>query len=59
MPHQPDNVMVEPWLREALIRPNPKIAAEPDSSDEVIYKLRAVLPSVNADGNQDARQMCS
>lgn len=51
--------MVEPWLREALIRPNPKIAAEPDSSDEVIYKLRAVLPSVNADGNQDARQMCS
>jgi hypothetical protein len=33
VPHQPGDVMVEPWLREALIRLNPEIAAQPDRSD--------------------------
>ncbi|MCX6677423.1 MAG: HsdR family type I site-specific deoxyribonuclease [Methanothrix sp.] len=50
VPRQPGDVMVEPWLREALIRLNPEIVAEPDRADEVIYKLRAILLSVNADG---------
>ena len=33
--------MVESWVREALIRLNPEIAAQPDRADEVIYNLRA------------------
>ena len=37
-------------MREALIRLNPEIAAQPDRADEVIYKLRAILLSVQADG---------
>ena len=50
VPRQPGDVMVEPWLREALIRLNPEIAAQPDRADEVIYALRACLLSVGADG---------
>jgi hypothetical protein len=33
VPRQPGDVMVEAWLREALIRLNPDIAAQPDRSD--------------------------
>ena len=33
--------LVEPWLRDALIRLNPEIASQPDRADEVLYKLRA------------------
>ena len=43
IPRQPGDVMVEPWLRQALIRLNPEIAAQPDRADEVIYTLRAIL----------------
>ena len=50
IPRQPDDVMVEPWLRQALIRLNPEIAAQPDRADEVIYGLRACILSVAADG---------
>ena len=50
IPRKSGDVMVEPWLREALIRLNPEIAAQPDRADEVIYNLRAILLSVHADG---------
>ncbi|MEW6198004.1 MAG: type I restriction endonuclease subunit R [Planctomycetota bacterium] len=50
VPRQLGDVMVEPWLREALIRLNPEIAAQPDRADEVIYNLRACILSVQADG---------
>jgi type I restriction enzyme R subunit len=50
VPRQPGDVMVEAWLRVALIRLNPEIAAQPDRADEVIYALRAILLSVQADG---------
>lgn len=50
VPRQPGDVMVESWLRDALIRLNPEIAAQPDRADEVIYALRAILLSVQADG---------
>src|ERR1035437_8281090 len=48
LPRQCHEVMVESWVREALIRLNPEIAAQPDRADEVIYNLRAC--SVQADG---------
>jgi len=50
IPRQASEVMVEPWVREALIALNPEIAEQPDRADEVIYSLRAILLSVHADG---------
>lgn len=50
LPRQPGDVIVEPWLREALIRHNPEVAAQPDRADEIIYNLRACILSVHADG---------
>jgi type I restriction enzyme R subunit len=49
-PRQPQEVLVESWLREALMRLNPEIAAQPDRADEVLYKLRAIVLSVRSDG---------
>jgi type I restriction enzyme R subunit len=50
LPRQPGEVMVEPWVREALIALNLEIAEQPDRADEVIYALRAILLSVQGDG---------
>ncbi len=50
LPRQTGDVMVESWVREALVRLNPEIAAQPDRADEVIYNLRACILSVQADG---------
>ncbi len=50
VPRQAHEVLVEPWLRDALIRLNPEIAAQPDRADEVLYKLRAIVLSVRSDG---------
>ena len=43
LPRMCSDVMVEPMVKEALIRLNPEIAAEPSRADEVIYKLRTVI----------------
>ncbi|MFN9086143.1 MAG: type I restriction endonuclease subunit R, partial [Gemmatimonadaceae bacterium] len=50
VPRQTQEVLVEPWLRDALLRLNPEIAAQPDRADEVLYKLRAIVLSVRSDG---------
>ena len=50
LPRQPGDVLVESWVREALIALNPEIAEHPDRADEVIYALRAILLSVQGDG---------
>lgn len=50
VPRQIQEVLVEPWLRDALIRLNPEIVAQPDRADEVLYKLRAIVLSVRSDG---------
>lgn len=46
LPRMYSDVMVEPMVREALIRLNPVIAEDPSRADEVIYKLRTVILSV-------------
>lgn len=46
MPRQDSDVMVESMVKAALIRINPEIAAEPSRADEVIYKLRSLILSV-------------
>ena len=50
LPRQPQDIFVEPFVREALIRLNPEIAANPDRADEVLYELRAILRSARSDG---------
>ena len=45
-----NEVLVEEELKEALIRLNPEIGQQPERADEVIYKLRAILLSVNQIG---------
>ncbi len=50
VPRQIQEVLVESWLRDALIRLNLEIAAQPDRADEVLYKLRAIVLSVRSDG---------
>ena len=43
-------VLEESELKRALIRLNPEINANPDFADEVLYKLRAILITVNQVG---------
>lgn len=43
LPRLPQEVLIEPWLKEALCRINPDLNAHPDNADEVIYKLRGLL----------------
>lgn len=45
-----NEVLVESEMKAALIRLNPEIAARPELVDEVTYKLRAILISVNQVG---------
>jgi type I restriction enzyme R subunit len=45
-----NEVLLEKELKEALIRLNPDINTKPEFADEVIYKLRAILISVNQVG---------
>lgn len=46
LPRAYSDVMVEPMVKDALIRLNPEIAAEPSRADEVIYKLRTLILTV-------------
>ncbi len=50
IPRLAHEVLVEEWIRDALLRLNPEIAAAPDRADEVLYKLRAIVLSVRSDG---------
>lgn len=50
LPRRVNDVFIESDLREALIRLNPEIAAQPERADEVLYKLRAIVLSVRSDG---------
>ncbi len=50
LPRQTQEVLVEPWLRDALIRLNPDIANRPERADDVLHKLRAIILSARADG---------
>ena len=45
LPRRMDEVLLEAQVREALIRLNPAIAADPKRADEVIYHLRTIIIS--------------
>ncbi len=44
------DVLIESELTDALVRLNPEIKQNPELADEVIYKLRAIIISVNSKG---------
>ena len=48
LPREYSDVMVETMVKEALIRLNPEIAEEPSRADEVIYKLRTIILTVQS-----------
>lgn len=50
LPRGVNEVLVETELKAALLRLNPEIAGRQELADEVIYKLRAILISVNQIG---------
>jgi type I restriction enzyme R subunit len=50
LPRQPQEVLVEAHLRDALIRLNPDIAANPGRADDVLYRLRAIVMGARQDG---------
>lgn len=50
LPRQPQDVLVETHLRDALVRLNPTIAERPERADEVLYRLRAATTTVRDTG---------
>jgi type I restriction enzyme R subunit len=50
LPRQPNDVFIETFVRDALIRLNPDIATNSDRAEEVLYKLRAIVLAVRSDG---------
>lgn len=54
---QHSDVLVGSMVREALIRLNPEIKAQPDRADEVIYRLQALPLSVRGEGLVRANEL--
>ena len=50
LPRQPQEVLVEEHLRDALVRLNPTISERPERADEVLYRLRAAIMTVRDTG---------
>ena len=43
LPKQANDIFVDEWVKDALCKLNPTIAAKTEQADEVIYKLRGVM----------------
>lgn len=57
LPREPQDVLIESWLKEALCRLNPEIGKDPEKADEVIYKLRGVLHESSHSGLVRANEL--
>lgn len=57
LPRQHSDVLVESMVRDALIRLNPEIKAQPDRADEVLYRLRTIPLSVQSEGLVRANEL--
>ncbi|QKK02363.1 MAG: HsdR family type I site-specific deoxyribonuclease [Pseudomonadota bacterium] len=57
LPRQHSDVLVESVVRDALIRLNPEIKAQPDRADEVLYRLRTIPLSVQSEGLVRANEL--
>ena len=56
LPRPTTDASVEVYTRDALIRLNPEITANPDYADEVLYRLRAITLSVRSSGLVSANE---
>ncbi len=54
---QNSDVLVESMVRDALIRLNTEIKAQPDRADEVLYRLRTIPLSVKSEGLVRANEL--
>jgi len=54
---QHSDVLVDSMVRDALIRLNPEIKAQPDRADEVLYRLRTIPLSVQSEGLVRANEL--
>ena len=52
-------IFIESMVRDALIRLNPEIKAQPDRADEVLYQLRTIPLNVKKEGLVRANEMFS
>ncbi len=59
LPRQHSDMLVESMVRDALIRLNPGINAQPDRADEVLYRLRTIPMSVQSEGLVRANELFS
>lgn len=50
LPRGEGDVMVEEWVRDALVRLNPEIRANAEFADDVIYRLRGAILAAGHDG---------
>lgn len=50
LPRQETDVLIEKYVKEALIRLNPTIAEDHDRADEILYKLQAIIVSARGTG---------
>jgi type I restriction enzyme R subunit len=57
LPRHHSDVLVESMVRDALIRLNPEIKAQPDRADEVLYRLRTIPLSVQSEGLVRANEL--
>ena len=57
LPRQHSDVLVESMVRDALIRLNPEIKAQPGRADEVLYRLRTIPLSVQSEGLVRANEL--
>jgi len=51
-----EDVLIVSDVRDALLRLNPEIVAEPERADEVLYKLQAILVSAGGGGLVQANE---
>lgn len=59
LPRSSSDVLVESMVRDALIRLNEEIESHPDFADQVLYRLRAIILSVQSEGLVRANEMFS
>lgn len=57
LPRQHSDVLVESTVRDAFIRLNPEIKAQPDRADEVHYRLWTIPLSVQSEGLVRANEL--
>ena len=57
LPRGYSDVLVETMVRDALIRLNPEISADPDRADEVLYRLRTIPLAVQGEGLVRANEL--